>query len=68
MCASAIIGVQAQRFAFFRDLTIPVALLSERDAEVEVRHVIIGVQAQRFAFFRDLSVPVALVSERARRG
>ena len=59
-----IIGVQAQGLAFFRDFSIPVALVSERVAEVVVRQVIIGVQAEGLAVFRDRTIPVALRSER----
>ncbi len=33
-------------------------LLSERDAEVHVRHVIVRVQAQRFALFGDGIRPI----------
>ena len=58
-----IIGVQAQRFAFFRDRSIPVALVSERGAEAVVRLVIIRVQAQRLAVFRDRRVPLLLLTQ-----
>ena len=68
MCAVLIIWVQAQRFAFFSDFTVPVALVSERAAEVDVRQVIIRVQAQRFTLFRDRSVPVAFILEGHGRG
>ena len=37
-----VLWVQAYRFVMFRDRTIPVPLGSERDAEVDVRHVIVG--------------------------
>ena len=59
-----ILGVQAQRLAEFRHGTIPVVLVYEHAAEVEVRRLIIRVQAQRLVQFRDGTNEVALASKR----
>ena len=48
-----ILRVQAQRLAFFRHRTIPVALVYEHAAEVEVRRL-------RFAFKRSASCHSAM--------
>jgi hypothetical protein len=52
-----------QSLAFLRNLSSPVTLPSDRDAEFGVRLCKIRIQTQRLALFRDLGIPIPFLSE-----